>query len=655
MTERKYPQQRMLARFMPSTAKVRESGEIVVDITWSTGAQVRRYDWWEDQEFIEELDMSGADLSRLNAGAPFLRDHRATVDSVIGVIDRAWMEDGEGRATVRFSQREDAAQYAQDVQAGVLRNVSVGYMIREFERIGATDDNKLPIYRATDWLPMEVSLVAIGADAGAQVRSEDAPYSNVTLRGITMTDSVNQPTGQEPESVENVAAVEQRAATQKPEKPQPSQADIAKAERQRIADITAFARKASIAQDVVDELIESGRSFADAKEKMLDIWSGRVDSESSRGHVEAGADESDKRVDAAVTAIMAKAGALPRDERAALQGNPYVGWRMMDFARDCAERAGVKTSGLSQMEIVGRAFTQGTSDFDVILENTMHKSVVAAYAVAADTWRRWCRTGSVSDFRAHKRIRFGTIGSLDGVNELGEFTNKAIPDGESESITASTRGNIINVSRQAVINDDVGYFVGLTQQLGRAAARTIEAQAYSTLVANPTMSDGTALFHADHGNLAGTGAAPTVATIDAGRQAMASQMDISGNDYLDLRPSIALCPLSLGGTFRVINAAEYNPSNSPGSTTGASTMEPNSVRGLLTDIVDSPRLAGNGWYLFADPMEAPVIEVVFLDGNDQPFLEMEEGFTVDGARYKVRLDFGVGAVGYAGAWRNAGA
>ena len=653
MTDRKYPQQRMLARFMPQTAEVRESGEIVVDITWSTGAQVRRYDWWEDEEFIEELDMSGADLSRLNAGAPFLRDHRAMVDSVIGVIDRAWIEDGEGRATVRFSQREDAASYAQDVKNGVLRNVSVGYMIREFERIEATGDNKLPIYRATDWLPMEVSLVAIGADAGAQVRSDDAHYSNVTVRGETMTDSVTQPTGQEPESVE-VAAVETRAAPQQPER-QRSEADVAKAERKRIADIQAFARKASIPQEVVDDLIDSGRSFADAKEKMLEIWSSRVDGESSRSHVEAGVDESDKRTDAAVTAILAKAGALPRDQRDGLQGNPYVGWRMLDFARDCAERSGVKTSGLSQMEIVGRAFTQGTSDFDVILENTMHKSVIAAYAVAADTWRRWCRTGSVSDFRAHKRIRFGTIGNLDAVNELGEFTNKAIPDGEAESITASTRGNIINVSRQAIINDDVGYFVGLTQMLGRAAARTIEAQAYSTLVANPTMSDGVALFHADHGNLAGTGAAPTVATIDAARQAMASQMDISGNDYLDLRPTIALCPLSLGGTIRVINAAEFNPSNSPGSTSGKSTMEPNSVRGLLTDIVDSPRLSGTAWYLLADPMEAPVIEVAFLDGADMPYLEMEDGFTVDGARYKVRLDVGVGAVGYAGAYKNAGA
>jgi hypothetical protein len=78
------------------------------------------------------------------------------------------------------------------------------------------------------------------------------------------------------------------------------------------------------------------------------------------------------------------------------------------------------------------------------------------------------------------------------------------------------------------------------------------------------------------------------------------------------------------------------------------------VRGLFGEIVDTPRLSGTRRYLFADPNEAPVLEVAFLDGNDAPFLDMEEGFSVDGARYKVRLDFGIAAIDYRGAIRNAG-
>ena len=282
----------------------------------------------------------------------------------------------------------------------------------------------------------------------------------------------------------------------------------------------------------------------------------------------------------------------------------------------------------------------------------MHKTLQAAYATAALTWNRFCATGSVSDFRAHNRYRTGSFGSLDAVNELGEYVNKSIPDGEKASITAGTKGNIINLSRTAIINDDLGAFVGLSNMLGRAAARTVEADVYALLASNtglgPTMGDGKTLFHADHKNIT-TGAALSMAAIDADRVAMASQLDVSGNDYLDLRPAVLLVPIGLGGTARSINDAQYDPD------TANKLQKPNIVNGLFRDIVDTPRMTGTRRYLFADPSEAPVLEVAFLDGNQNPYLELQNGFDVDGARYKVRLDYGVGAIDYRGAVTNAGA
>ena len=364
-------------------------------------------------------------------------------------------------------------------------------------------------------------------------------------------------------------------------------------------------------------------------------------------------DEGDKRKDAVVASILARAGvAQDAASRAALSSNPYRGDRLLDTARASLQRAGVSVSGMTPMEVVAAAFTQGTSDFPVLLENAMHKTLQAAYATAALTWNRFCATGSVSDFRAHNRYRTGSFGSLDAVNELGEFVNKSIPDGEKASITAGTKGNIINLSRTAIINDDLGAFVGLSNMLGRAAARTVEADVYALLALNsgagPTMGDGKALFHADHGNIT-TGAAITMAAIDLDRVAMASQKDVSGNDYLDLRPSVLLVPIGLGGTARSINDAQYDPD------TANKLQKPNIVNGLFRDIVDTPRMTGTRRYLFADPSEAPVLEVAFLDGNQNPYLELQNGFDVDGARYKVRLDYGVGAIDYRGAVTNAGA
>ena len=369
--------------------------------------------------------------------------------------------------------------------------------------------------------------------------------------------------------------------------------------------------------------------------------------------IETVSDEGDKRKDAVVASILARAGVVQdAAARAALSSNPYRGDRLLDTARASLQRAGVSVSGMTPMEVVAAAFTQGTSDFPVLLENAMHKTLQAAYATAALTWNRFCATGSVSDFRAHNRYRTGSFGSLDAVNELGEFVNKSIPDGEKASITAGTKGNIINLSRTAIINDDLGAFVGLSNMLGRAAARTVEADVYALLALNsgagPTMGDGKALFHADHGNIT-TGAAITMAALDLDRVAMASQKDVSGNDYLDLRPAVLLVPIGLGGTARSINDAQYDPD------TANKLQKPNIVNGLFRDIVDTPRMTGTRRYLFADPSEAPVLEVAFLDGNQNPYLELQNGFDVDGARYKVRLDYGVAAVDYRGAVTNAGA
>ena len=614
-----------------------DSTNRTVNLLWTGGGRVTRFDYGAMREYIEDLPASTADLSRLMGGAPVLADHDNRLESVIGVVERAWVEGADGWATIRFSAREDVESIFADVSAGIIRNVSVGYQVEQYEVVNDPTE-PLPIYRATRWLPMEISLVAVPADAAAQIRS--LPTNEATTM---TTEAVKTDSPAEIAPVVDTTTIEKRAATE---------------ERNRIAGIRAFAANSRTKPEMVERLIEEGVSLATAKERMIEAWAAVVDSESSRSHVEVSVteDEADKRRDAVVDALLGRAGLLSGKERAAkMQGNPYANRKLLDIARESLERSGVKTSYLSQMEIVGRGFTQSTSDFPVLLENTMHKALLGSYAVVADTWRRFCRTGSVSDFRAWKRLKTGSIGSLDAKNELGEFVNKTIPDGEAESVQATTRGNIINISREAVINDDLSYFAGLSADLGRAAARTVESAVYAKLVANPTLSDSVALFHASHGNLAGTGAAPTVTTIDAGRQAMAIQTDVGGNDYLDIRPSIAVVPVSLGGEFRVLNAAEYDVNVSPGSTTGKNTMTPNRVRGLLTDIVDSPRLSGNAWYLFADPVLAPVLEVVFLDGNESPYIELQNGFTVDGAAYKVRLDFGVGVVDYRGAYKNAGA
>jgi ATP-dependent protease ClpP protease subunit len=365
-------------------------------------------------------------------------------------------------------------------------------------------------------------------------------------------------------------------------------------------------------------------------------------------------DERDKFRSAMTQALLARASvAIDKTGPVRADGsNPYRGRRLLAIAETCLIQAGRRVDGMDPREIVAAAFTQSTSDFPILLENVMHKTLLSAYALQPDTWTRFCARGSVSDFRPHKRYRTGSLGNLDAKNELGEYKNKTIPDGERASIAAGTKGNIINISRETIINDDLSAFTGLSLDIGRAAKRTVEADVYATLALNaglgPLLEDGKTLFHADHGNIAAAPGAPSVATFEAARVQLASQKDVSGNDFLDLTPDVWLGPAGISGQAKVVINSTYDPD------ANNKLQRANVAASMVRDIVDTPRLAGTAWYMFADPNIARVLEVAFLDGNDVPYLELETAFNTDGARWKVRLDYGVAGIDYRGAVRNAG-
>jgi ATP-dependent Clp endopeptidase proteolytic subunit ClpP len=363
-------------------------------------------------------------------------------------------------------------------------------------------------------------------------------------------------------------------------------------------------------------------------------------------------DERDKRVLGMGQALQMRLGAEKPDA-----GNPWRGHRLHEMARECLRAAGVRVDGLSQLEIASLVLTrdkprgaQTTSDFPVILENTMHKLVLTGFMAQTSTWARFTKVGSVSDFRAWNRIVPGLIGNLDTVNEHGEYKNKAIPDGQKNPITATRKGNIINVTPEVLVNDDTGYIQTMAQSLGGAGQRAIERAVYALLLANPTLSDGVALFHATHANLAGSGAVPTVDLLDAAKVAMSKQTAPGADaEYLSIVPAIAVVTGAQEGNMKVLVNAVYDPD------TANKLQKPNKVNGIVRDVVSSPWLTGTTWTLFADPNVAPVIEVVFLDGQQTPKVTEEVNFRTSGLAWKVELPFGVGAVDYRGAYRNPGA
>lgn len=638
------PKEYRAASVVPSTF---DPERLTVELVWSTGARVRRFDMWRERFYLEELplDAEAVDMTRLNSGAaPVLDTHDGcSLAGQIGVVERAWLADGKAHALVRLSARESLAELRNDIRDGVIRNISVGYSVQRMEvSEPGPDVGEMAVYRATAWCPYEISFVPIGADPGAQTRAAPDPAQGSPCEFVRAA----VPAPVMPREV-TMSSTDDAAQTGT-QNPAPAPApDPMMAAAERSAAIAELAARHGLSEHV-PAWLRAGHDVDVVRGLILDQLAARDAASASINRVSAGVDESDRRRAAVENALLARAQVIDiaTGKPTRMDGaNPVRGMSLLELARDSLERGGTNTRGMDKLTLAARAFTQTTSDFPVLLESTMHRALQASYSLAADTWTRFCRQGSVSDFRAHNRYRVGSIGNLDVVNEAGEFTNKPIPDGERGSITARTRGNIVNVTRQVIINDDLDAFLGLAGTLGRAAKRTVEAEVYAYLASNPVLADGHALFSNEHGNLE-SASAVTVASVNAARIKLASQRDVGGHDFLGLTPAIWLGSLTHGADARVVNSAEYDPDATNKLT------RPNVVRGLFRDVVDTPRITSAHWYLFADPAEAPVIEVAFLDGQTEPFLDSQEGFDVDGVRWKVRLDYGVAAIDYRGAVRN---
>lgn len=146
-----------------------------VDVIWTTGSSVRRYSWRDGTYYDEELvvDRSSVRLDRLNAGAPLLNTHSDwSLEDVIGSVvpGSARVEGGKGYASVKLSTAPRDADNVTKIRDGIIRNISVGYIIHRVEKT-ESDDGAVPVWRVVDWEPMEISAVPVPADPGAQIRS----------------------------------------------------------------------------------------------------------------------------------------------------------------------------------------------------------------------------------------------------------------------------------------------------------------------------------------------------------------------------------------------------------------------------------------------------------------------------------------------------
>ncbi|WP_285259243.1 ClpP-like prohead protease/major capsid protein fusion protein [Halopseudomonas bauzanensis] len=312
--------------------------------------------------------------------------------------------------------------------------------------------------------------------------------------------------------------------------------------------------------------------------------------------------------------------------------NQFAGMSLGELARASLSHRGISVAGMDRLGIVGLAFTHSSSDFGGLLADVAHKSMLKGFTEAAETFTQWTAKGTLTDFRPSKRVDLSTFPNLDKVAEGAEFKYGTVGT-TGEQIALATYGKLFSITRQAIINDDLGALTRIPQLMGRAAIRTVGDLVYAVLTGNPIMADGKTLFHNDHKNQL-PGAALSIANLGKAMHAMRTQKD--GKATLDIRPKYLLTPVALEPTAKALLAAEFDPAL-------ADAKVPNPVRSML-EVISDPRLddsAAGTSFMLADQGMYDTIEVAYLDGNDKPYLEQTQGFTVDGAAFKVRIDAGV--------------
>jgi len=324
--------------------------------------------------------------------------------------------------------------------------------------------------------------------------------------------------------------------------------------------------------------------------------------------------------------------------------NPYKVSNLFDMAKASLVDRGVSISSMgNRSQVVGLAFTHSTSDFGNVLLDVANKSLLLGWEDSGETFDKWTSKGQLNDFRESHRVGLHGFKSLQKVEEGAEYKYITTNDYAGEPIALATYGNLFSITRQAIINDDLGVLSTIPQKMGRAAKRTIADLVYAVLINNQKLSDKKPLFDASHANL--IEGSLSVDSLSAGRLAMRIQEDGSGNT-LNIAPAHLLVPAALETTATtVLKSTSIEGASNSGII--------NPVNGML-NIITEARFDKHDKAAFYLAATGQTIEVAYLDGIDVPYIETQQGFSVDGVVTKVRIDAGVAPLDYRGLVKSTG-
>lgn len=427
-------------------------------------------------------------------------------------------------------------------------------------------------------------------------------------------------------------------------------------ERQRVSDITALCRQTGMDPE---RYIADGSDMDAVRKAAVEYLCAHGAPLSRR--ISGG--EGDNFRAAAVDAMLLRAGVEVQNP--ARGAEEMRGYSLRDMAIECMARDGVGTTTsllrMSKDDLWNEAcrqFFNPTAAFPAILDDAIKKSIIQLYQETPTTFQLWTSKGSMTDFKPTKDHSYlaGGAGEFQRVGENGELKADTPEMDLLPQRQIDTYGRQFSMTRQAFINDDVGFLTEVPALYAMSAKRTINKQVYQILMKNPAVFDGAPLFGAAHRNLIDAGTAPTIESLQAMMLKLLNQTDPFGESIM-VKPKFVIVPVGYGFLLsQILETALIDVDGIGSHTANALYQYRNQLQVIEEGALNA--LAGEGkavpWFVVGDRRYAKSLQVDYLNGQETPTVRRSEVPGRLGFVWDIWLDWGITAVDFRGIARNNG-
>ncbi len=583
---------------------------------------------WDSSEFraIDEILLMTGCVFPESGSIPLCDAHqRGSISNVLGSARNLRVVGDELLADIHFSSDENGKRAEQIYKDAHVRDFSIGAEIISEQEVSKGDQKTInnrtfdgPVRIVTQFRPFEVSCVPCGADQRSTARSKQIMPENQNANN--QNNQMNDP------------------------------AEQIRAERERVQEIMKICRIANLPK-FAEKFIGDGLPLDMVRDKLFKEMQ-RINPPIGVGRIAEDVTDYRGMDQAMIDGLVIRSGF--KLEKPARGYEQFTRSSVLDIARHFIKEHGredVRMMGADT--IIRKAMTlrsHTTSDFPQILANVGNKILRTAYENTPATFQHWTIKGSAENFKQLSRVQLSEAPGLDEVAEKEEYSFGTF--GESDEVfKVKKHGKLFKISWESLVNDDLGAFSRISKAFVQSAKRGLNSAVYRELTDNNLMSDGKAIFHADHNNLADSGATVSIGTLSAARLAIRTQAGLQTDDPLNIEPKYLIVPAALETEAdQVLNTMEgYEAEAGPG------VRNPFYKKLIVIPEPFLDTIDDAAWYISADPNFFDTVEVAYLDGEEFPFIEEENGFITDSWTFKIRYCYGVKTLDWRGLYKNPGA